>query len=63
MAEALFDLTSRIHDDFRFDSKATTIRTITEEIFKRRGGVCQNFTHVQIACPRSINLAARYVSG
>jgi transglutaminase-like putative cysteine protease len=63
MAEALRDLTACIHRDFRFDSKATTVRTTAEEVFKKRRGVCQDFAHVQIACLRSINLAARYVSG
>ncbi len=63
MHEALRDLTSRIHRDFRFDSKVTTVRTSIEEVFKKRRGVCQDFAHVQIACLRSINLAARYVSG
>ncbi len=63
MREALLDLTSRIHHDFKFDSKVTTVRTPTEEVFKKRRGVCQDFAHVQIACLRSINLAARYVSG
>jgi transglutaminase-like putative cysteine protease len=63
MREALLDLTARIHDDFRFDAKVTTVRTTIEEVFKKRRGVCQDFAHVQIACLRSINLAARYVSG
>src|SRR5271170_7638149 len=63
MVEALLDLTARIHTDFRFDSKSTTVRTPTEEVFRKRRGVCQDFAHVQIACLRSINLAARYVSG
>lgn len=63
MLEALLDLTARIHKDFRFDSSVTTVRTTTEEVFKKRGGVCQDFAHVQIACLRSIGLAARYVSG
>ncbi len=63
MREALLELTSRIYHDFRFDSKVTTVRTPTEEVFKKRRGVCQDFAHVQIACLRSINLAARYVSG
>lgn len=63
MNEALLDLTARIHRDFRFDSKVTTVRTPTEEVFLKRHGVCQDFAHVQIACLRSINLAARYVSG
>ncbi len=63
MQEALLDLTVRIHKDFRFDSKVTNVRTPPEEVFKKRRGVCQDFAHVQIACLRSLNLAARYVSG
>jgi len=63
MPEALLDLTRRIHHDFKFDAKVTTVRTPTEEVFKKRRGVCQDFAHVQIACLRSINIAARYVSG
>ena len=62
-AEALLDLTARIHQDFRFDSKATNVRTPPEEVFRKRRGVCQDFAHLQIACLRSLNLAARYVSG
>jgi transglutaminase-like putative cysteine protease len=61
--EALLELTARMHSDFRFDSKVTTVRTPVEEVFEKRHGVCQDFAHVQIACLRSINLAARYVSG
>jgi transglutaminase-like putative cysteine protease len=61
--EALLDLTARIHADFRFDSRVTNVRTPAEEVFRKRRGVCQDFAHVQIACLRSINLAARYVSG
>ena len=63
MRDALLDLTARIYRDFRFDAKVTTVRTPTEEVFKKRRGVCQDFAHVQIACLRSINIAARYVSG
>jgi transglutaminase-like putative cysteine protease len=63
MPEALLDLTARIHNDFRFDSKVTNVRTPTEEAFRKRRGVCQDFAHIQIACLRSLNLAARYVSG
>ncbi len=60
---ALLDLTERIYRDFRFDSKATNVRTPTEEVFRKRRGVCQDFAHLQIACLRSLNLPARYVSG
>jgi transglutaminase-like putative cysteine protease len=49
--------------DFRFDSGVTTVRTPTEEVFRKRKGVCQDFAHFQVACLRSLNLAARYVSG
>jgi len=63
MRDALLDLTARIYRDFRFDGRVTTVRTPTEEVFKKRRGVCQDFAHVQIACLRSINIAARYVSG
>jgi len=63
MAEALVDLTARMHRDFRFDTKGTNVRTPAEEVFKKRRGVCQDFAHVQIACLRSLGLAARYVSG
>lgn len=61
--EAARDLTSRIHEDFRFDSKATEVSTPVETIFEKRRGVCQDFSHFQIACLRSLGLPARYVSG
>jgi transglutaminase-like putative cysteine protease len=63
MREALLDLTTRIYKDFKFDSKVTTVRTPIEVVFKKRRGVCQDFAHIQIACLRSIHVAARYVSG
>jgi transglutaminase-like putative cysteine protease len=61
--EALIDLNTRIYKDFKFDSKATSVRTPTEEVFRKRRGVCQDFAHLGIACLRSLNLPARYVSG
>lgn len=63
LRDAVIDFTARIHTDFHFDSKATNVRTPPEEVFRRRRGVCQDFAHLQIACLRSLNLAARYVSG
>jgi transglutaminase-like putative cysteine protease len=58
-----FDLTRRIHRDFRFDSSATEVSTPVETFFEKRRGVCQDFSHLQIACMRSLGLPARYVSG
>ena len=63
MSEALFELNTRIHNEFRFDATVTTVRTTVEEVFKKRHGVCQDFAHIEIACLRSINVPARYVSG
>jgi len=62
-ADGLLDLTARIHQDFQFDAKATNVRTSTEEVFRKKRGVCQDFAHLQIACLRSLKLPARYVSG
>ncbi|MFZ0742963.1 MAG: transglutaminase family protein [Terracidiphilus sp.] len=63
LVEGLLDLTSRIHRDFRFDARVTTVRTTVEEVFRKKRGVCQDFAHFQIACLRSLGLSARYVSG
>ncbi|HUS05621.1 MAG TPA: transglutaminase family protein, partial [Bryobacteraceae bacterium] len=63
LAEALLHFTARIHGEFHFDSKATDVRTPPEEVLRKRKGVCQDFAHLQIACLRSLNLPARYVSG
>ncbi len=63
IAEAALDLTRRIFEDFDFDPEATTVSTPVEEVFQKKAGVCQDFAHFQIACLRSLNLPARYVSG
>lgn len=61
--EAVIDLTHRLHRDFAYDPTATTTATPVDEVFRLRRGVCQDFAHLQIACLRSLGLAARYVSG
>lgn len=63
LLEAMFDLMQRIHRDFLFDNKATEVSTPVETFFENRRGVCQDFSHLQIACLRSLGLPARYVSG
>ncbi len=61
--EGAIELTSRIFNDFKYDKAATSVGTPIEKVFQDRKGVCQDFAHLQIACLRSLNLAARYVSG
>jgi transglutaminase-like putative cysteine protease len=63
IAEAVRDLTARIHAEFAFDPKATTVHTPPEELLTLKRGVCQDFAHLSIGCLRSLGLAARYVSG
>ena len=63
LLDAIVDFNSLIFRDFKFDSKATTVATPVDEVFKRRRGVCQDFAHLSIACLRSLGLPARYVSG
>jgi transglutaminase-like putative cysteine protease len=57
------DLTRRIYEEFTYDGAATTVSTPVEEVFTGRRGVCQDFAHLQIACLRSLEIPARYVSG
>ena len=63
LLEAGMDLCHRIFTEFRYDKRATTIATPVDEVLKTRGGVCQDFAHLMIACLRSLGLPARYVSG
>lgn len=63
MMKGARDLCHRIHRDFKFNPKATTVATPMAEVMLQREGVCQDFAHVAIACLRSIGLPARYVSG
>ncbi|MFO1002587.1 MAG: transglutaminase family protein [Planctomycetaceae bacterium] len=63
MMEAVRELTARIHHDFVYDSRATTVNTPVAEVFRLKRGVCQDFAHLQIAMLRSLGIPARYVSG
>ena len=60
---AMLDLTHRIHAEFRYDPKATTLTTQVREVLEHRRGVCQDFAHLMLSCLRSLGLPARYVSG
>jgi transglutaminase-like putative cysteine protease len=60
---AMVDLNHRIHEEFTFDDKATTVATPIATVLEQKRGVCQDFTHLVLGCLRSMGLAARYVSG
>jgi len=57
------ELAHRIHEEFSYSPKSTSIDMPLPEILKGRKGVCQDFAHVMIGVLRSFSLSARYVSG
>jgi len=59
-AEALM---VKLYRDMKYAPGETTVRTPLRQVLKNRRGVCQDFSHLMIACLRSRGLAARYVSG
>jgi transglutaminase-like putative cysteine protease len=61
--DAVTELMQRIYSEFDFEPGTTTVTTSVDEVLAQKGGVCQDFAHVMIACLRSHGLAARYVSG
>src|SRR5262249_8446230 len=63
LVEAVGDLTARIHADFTYDPKATTVAPSSSQVFEPRRGVCQDFARLEIACLRALGIPARYVSG
>jgi transglutaminase-like putative cysteine protease len=61
--EAAWDLVERIYDDFTFDPTATDVSTPVTQVLQQRRGVCQDFSHLALACLRTMRISARYVSG
>lgn len=60
---AVMELTARVFTEFTYEGGVTDVWTPVSEVLENRKGVCQDFAHLQIACLRSVGLAARYVSG
>ena len=63
MLAGAVDLMRRIFTEFTYDKSASTVDTSVAQVLASRKGVCQDFSHLAIACLRSLGLAARYVSG
>jgi transglutaminase-like putative cysteine protease len=60
---AIQNLTAKIFNEFEFKEGFSTLNTPLKTILKERKGVCQDFSHLAIACLRSMGFPARYVSG
>jgi len=63
LLEALRELSRRIHTEFQYSPKSTSIDMPLSQVLRSRRGVCQDFAHIMIGALRSLRLSARYVSG
>jgi transglutaminase-like putative cysteine protease len=63
VADAVRLIGEAINKRMTFDPGATVVTTPHEEAFEKKRGVCQDFTHIMIACLRSVGIPAGYVSG
>ncbi|KQS25510.1 transglutaminase family protein [Dyadobacter sp. Leaf189] len=61
--ECVRNLCRKIYTEFDFVPDFTTVHTPIKEVLAARKGVCQDFSHLAIACIRSFGFATRYVSG
>ena len=63
LLDAVRELSHRVHTEFVYAPKSTSIDMPLLDVLRNRRGVCQDFAHVMIGALRSLGLAARYVSG
>ncbi|WP_172326723.1 transglutaminase family protein [Mangrovicoccus sp. HB161399] len=61
--EAVTRMGLAIHDEMDFLPGATDADTPPAEAFRRRKGVCQDYSHIMIAGLRAVGVPAGYVSG
>jgi transglutaminase-like putative cysteine protease len=61
--ERLHCLLVGIYSAITFDTAPTSTATSASEAFRLKRGVCQDLTHVFIACARHLGVPARYVGG
>lgn len=60
---AMHDLSGRILDQVSYMVGASEAEWTAEEAIAAGKGVCQDHTHIFLACARELGLPARYVSG
>jgi len=63
VAAAVLAVGHGLYTQMHFDPEATTVDTPAAEAFAQRRGVCQDFSHILIACLRGLGIPAGYVSG
>lgn len=60
---ALHELMNGILRSVRYQPGTTNVQTAASAVFAQGAGVCQDHSHVFIACCRVLGVPARYVSG
>ena len=63
VAEVALELMHRLHGEWAYQPRSTSVDTPLAAAFAQRSGVCQDFAHLLIASCRAHGLPARYVSG
>jgi len=61
--KVLHALAKAVHKDMQFDVKPTEATTTAGEAFALKRGVCQDLSHVFIACSRILGIPSRYIGG
>jgi transglutaminase-like putative cysteine protease len=56
-------LSEYVYDHFDYQQGVTNVETPTDEIWRLRAGVCQDFAHMLLFMLRQVGIPARYVSG
>jgi len=59
----LFELMNGIRRAVRYEQGSTNVQTAASAVLAQGAGVCQDHSHVFIACCRALGVPARYVSG
>ncbi len=60
---SLHELAEAIHQRMPYQPGSTDVHMTAAQAFSNGSGVCQDHTHVFIACARQLGVPARYVSG
>jgi len=61
--DAVKILNEYVYKNFKYNSELTTVNTTTDEVWRLKGGVCQDFANVLVLLLRLYGLPSRYVSG
>jgi transglutaminase-like putative cysteine protease len=59
----LRELNDAIYNTFAYEPQSTEVDSSIDEALEKRGGVCQDYSHIMIALVRGLGIACRYVSG